>query len=94
MAVISVWLLSLVFSAFLLTSHAHAQIAGNNGGTDLNVRIPVSAGWFAFTDEGWQEPVTGVAAARTGAELYPVGGGKRPRTAFSACTGVSCSAGG
>ena len=70
--------LNLVFSAFLLTSHAHAQIAGNNGGTDLNVRIPVSAGWFAFTDEGWQETVTGVAAARTGAELYPVGAGKTP----------------
>ena len=48
--------LSLVFSAFLLTSHAHAQIAGNGSGTDLKVRIPVSAGWFAFTDRGWEAP--------------------------------------
>ena len=40
----------------------------------MNVRIPVSAGWFAFNDRGWEETVTGVAAARTGAELYPTDG--------------------
>lgn len=69
--------LSLVFSAFLLTSHAHAQIV-QDGGTDLAFRVPVSVNWWTVLDENWHDSISGIAGFRTGLELYPVGEGKTP----------------
>ena len=75
--------IKMVVLSFLLVASfppvpASAQMVKSGSGTDLKVRIPISAGWWSFTDEDCQETVTGIAGVRTGAELYPVREGKSP----------------
>lgn len=71
-------ILFLLVTAIFLPVPVSAQMVKSGSGTDLKVRIPISAGWWAFTDEDWQETVTGIAGVRAGVELYPVREGKSP----------------
>ncbi|MBQ6568526.1 MAG: hypothetical protein IJL80_15890 [Treponema sp.] len=68
---IKVVVLSFLLSASFPSVPASAQMGKSCSGTDLKVRMPVSAGWFTFNDRGWQETVTEV-------DLYLVGEGKKP----------------
>ena len=71
-------ILSFLLAVAFTPAPASAQMVKSSSVTDLKVRIPISAGWRAFTDEEWQETVTGIAGVRAGVELYPVREGKSP----------------
>ncbi|MBQ9539131.1 MAG: hypothetical protein IJU95_07655, partial [Treponema sp.] len=71
-------ILSFLLAVAFTPVPAFSQVVKPGSETNLAVRIPISAGWWAFTDEKWQETVTGIAGVRAGVELYPVREGKSP----------------